>query len=113
VIVTGDFNAGEQNPAIRFLLGEIDKPYAEGGSVPSPNLVDTFREVWPDTKDVGTFNSFRGARTGEKIDAVFVSREWDVTVAAIVRTESDGRYPSDHFPVVATISLGGDTTGGN
>jgi endonuclease/exonuclease/phosphatase family metal-dependent hydrolase len=83
-IVTGDFNAGEENPAMLLLLGE-------GQQI-----------------DLGTgypFNAFRGERTGEKIDAVLVSSDWHVSKAAIVRTAVDERYPSDHFPVVATISL--------
>jgi len=106
VILTGDFNAGEDNPAMRYLRGEIEMAYAAGTeAVPPPNLRDTYRVVHPDSTVVGTFNGFRGDRSGEKIDAVLVSHEWRVTAAAIVRTSVGGRYPSDHFPVVATISL--------
>jgi endonuclease/exonuclease/phosphatase family metal-dependent hydrolase len=42
---------------------------------------------------------------GEKIDYVFVPPGIGVIDAAIVRTERDGRYPSDHFPVTARIRL--------
>ncbi len=109
VIVTGDFNAGEQNSAMRYLRGEVGRAWAKSDTAPSaPGLIDTFRRVHPDATDVGTFNAFRGVTTGERIDAILVSRDWSVQDAAIVRTSSGGRYPSDHFPVSAVLRL---TTG--
>ncbi|MHC4209239.1 MAG: endonuclease/exonuclease/phosphatase family protein [Planctomycetota bacterium] len=89
VIVTGDFNAGEANPAIRHLK--------EAG------LVDTFRILHPDVEPVGTFHGFKGGRAGEKIDGVWVTPDWEIIQAAIDRTENGGRYPSDHFPVMAVL----------
>ncbi len=109
VIVTGDFNAGEQNSAMRYLRGEVGRAWAKSDTAPpAPGLTDTFRRVHPDATDVGTFNAFRGVTTGERIDAILVSRDWSVQDAAIVRTSSGGRYPSDHFPVSAVLRL---TTG--
>jgi endonuclease/exonuclease/phosphatase family metal-dependent hydrolase len=92
VIVTGDFNAGEDNPAFRRLV-EHDRP----------RLVDTFRALHSDARGVGTFNAFTGERTGDKIDAVLASPDWDVLEASILRLNEDGRYPSDHFPVTAIL----------
>lgn len=93
VIVTGDFNAGESNPAVIAMTA--------GGI-----FVDSFRALNPSEPTVGTFTGFKpGQITGDKIDYVFVPRETTVTSAAIVRTSRDGRYPSDHFPVVARIQL--------
>jgi len=89
VIVTGDFNAGEANPAFVALTAN--------------GLRDTFRALHPDADSAGTFNAFEGIRTGEKIDAVLVSDGWAVLDASIVRTNRDGRYPSDHFPVTAVL----------
>jgi endonuclease/exonuclease/phosphatase family metal-dependent hydrolase len=95
VIVTGDFNVGETNAALPALIG---------GS--TPLLVDTFRRLHPDTKEVGTFTGFDAARTtGDKIDYVLVTPSVEVLKAAIVRTAKDGRLPSDHFPVTATLRL--------
>lgn len=88
-IVTGDFNAGEKNPAFRYLLNR--------------GLFDTFRERHPKDSLVGTFHRFRGRLNGEKIDAVLTTPEWIVIDAAIVRHNRDGRYPSDHFPVTAVV----------
>ncbi len=106
VIVTGDFNAGEENPVMRYLLGSVAR--ASAGTEPvaaTPGLVDAFRSVHPAATDVGTFNSFRGATSGDKIDAVLVSPLWTVIDATILRTSFDGRYPSDHFPVTAVLRL--------
>jgi endonuclease/exonuclease/phosphatase family metal-dependent hydrolase len=98
VIVTGDFNVGEDNPAIHHLVGP------PGG--PAGAFVDTFRVLHPDAKEVGTFTGFKfGSTTGAKIDYVLVQPGTTVLAAAIVRTSRDGRYPSDHFPVTATLRL--------
>jgi endonuclease/exonuclease/phosphatase family metal-dependent hydrolase len=91
VIVTGDFNTGEKNPATQAMLTAFR---------------DTFRVVHPEATDVGTANQFTfGKIDGEKIDYVFVQPDAQVLSAAIVRTGIDGRYPSDHFPVVAHVRL--------
>ena len=98
VIVTGDFNAGEGSAVMGTLVGSTESTSAAG-------LKDSFRVLHPDAVDVGTFNGFRGRTTGDKIDAVLISGEWDVVSAEILRTSRSGKYPSDHFPVVATLRL--------
>jgi endonuclease/exonuclease/phosphatase family metal-dependent hydrolase len=101
VIVMGDFNAGEQNPAI-VTMRRVDQP-DDAEDPACPPLRDSFRVVHPDEKRVGTFNAFRGISTGEKIDYIFVDDGWDVVDAAIDFTMPDGRCPSDHFPVIAAL----------
>jgi endonuclease/exonuclease/phosphatase family metal-dependent hydrolase len=59
----------------------------------------------PDAAEVGTFNGFKGDRSGEKIDYVFVPAGVKVLEAKILHNNVDGRYPSDHFPVVARVRL--------
>jgi endonuclease/exonuclease/phosphatase family metal-dependent hydrolase len=95
VLVTGDFNAGEENPAFRTLLVAGD-----------PSLRDSFRARFPDALGVGTFHGFQGGSEGEKIDAILVGPEWEVMDAGILRVGPDGRYPSDHYPVVAILGWG-------
>ena len=88
-VVTGDFNAGEDNPAAIAMRA---------------SFVDTFRALHPDAKEAGTFNGFKpGQTTGDKIDFVFAEPGTEVLDAAIVRGSRDGRYPSDHFPVTARV----------
>lgn len=90
-IVTGDFNAGEQNPATTAMRASFQ---------------DTFRLRFPDARDVGTFSGFKPDQTtGDKIDYVFVEPGTEVLDAAIVRTAQGGRSPSDHFPVTARVRL--------
>jgi endonuclease/exonuclease/phosphatase family metal-dependent hydrolase len=100
VVVTGDFNVGEDNPALHYLVG------APGAPATAPRaLVDTFRVLHPAATEVGTFTGFTfGETKGAKIDYVLVQPGTQVLSADIVRTSRDGRYPSDHFPVTARIS---------
>jgi endonuclease/exonuclease/phosphatase family metal-dependent hydrolase len=101
VIVTGDFNVGEGNPALHRLTGVPGL----AGTLPAP-FVDALRMVYPAEKIVGTFNGFKfGAIDGDKIDYVLVQPGTTVTEASIIRTSRDNRYPSDHFPVTARVSL--------
>jgi endonuclease/exonuclease/phosphatase family metal-dependent hydrolase len=99
LIVTGDLNAGEDNPAIKYLKGEVGEPPVK--------LVDTFRALHADATEAGTFNGFRGLATGPKIDYVLVEPGTTVRTARILDDNDDGRYPSDHFPVVAEIVFSG------
>lgn len=103
VIVTGDFNIDEQNPATRWLLGE--EHALPGAGKAGVELVDTFRAVHPDARGVGTFTGFTFGNIDErKIDYVLTGPGFVVRDARIVRTSRDRRYPSDHFPVVATLA---------
>jgi endonuclease/exonuclease/phosphatase family metal-dependent hydrolase len=105
-IITGDFNAGENNPAILYLKGKTGFDDGKGGELKNPHLVvDTFRLLHPEAKDVGTFNEFKGIRTGDKIDYIFVTPGAKVLEATILYDNVEGRYPSDHFPVTATLGL--------
>ncbi|WP_437836045.1 RICIN domain-containing protein [Sorangium sp. So ce1153] len=108
VIFTGDFNVGESNLAVLYVKG--DAPRASGGSAPvpaPPGFVDTFRVLYPSATEVGTFNGFRGDKTGAKIDFIFANPTPVVEVleAQIIHTSRDGLYPSDHFPVTARLRL--------
>ena len=98
VIVTGDFNVGEANPALSTLT-------VPGGSG-APAFLDTFRVLHADVKDAGTFSGFKFGTGGpDKIDYVLVQPGTEVTSAEIVRYSRNNRYPSDHFPVTARVRL--------
>jgi endonuclease/exonuclease/phosphatase family metal-dependent hydrolase len=92
-LVMGDLNADEDNPAIGALTrkGEL--------------LSDSFRALHPDAKDAWTFHGFTGVPEKRKIDYVLTTRQWRVSKSRIVRDHDGARYPSDHFPVIATVSL--------
>jgi endonuclease/exonuclease/phosphatase family metal-dependent hydrolase len=92
VLLFADFNSGESNPAFQALISSDRVP-----------LHDTFRAVHPTATVVGTFNSFRGDSTGEKIDAILASRSWEVRDAGIDRTRFGPLWASDHFAVTAVV----------
>ena len=105
-IVTGDFNTGENNPVVTYLKGKTSLTGANGRLSQNPvPMVDTFRVLHPDVKDVRTGHGFRGTRKGNKIDYVFVPSSIKVLEAQILYDNIDGRYPSDHYPVNATLHL--------
>jgi len=105
VLLTGDFNTGEDNPVVRYLKGELESPVASGDFSKNPVvLVDTFRVLHPDEKVVGTFHSFNGDRTRDKIDYIFAQPGTKVLRTEILRDNTDNRYPSDHFPIVAVLA---------
>ena len=112
VIVTGDFNTGESNPALHVLVGPAGPATLPAAGAPLPPFIDTFRALHRDEKEVGTFTSFVfGQTSGDKIDYVLVEPGTEVLAAAIVRTGEGRRYPSDHFPVTARIRLPASTAG--
>jgi endonuclease/exonuclease/phosphatase family metal-dependent hydrolase len=67
---------------------------------------DSFREIHPD-EVANTFHGFRGrgAKSLGKIDYILCDERWRVLAAEVVRANSDGRYPSDHFPIVADLEI--------
>ena len=97
VIVTGDFNAGEDNPAYRAFFGVNDGKKSL--------LRDVYRLMHPTrTTTEGTFSNFKaGQISGPRIDWIGVSAEWKIVKADIDRTQRDGRTPSDHFAVTAVL----------
>jgi len=96
VVVMGDLNANEENPAVRLLLDP-------GGPLP---LRNAYRAVHPDALG-GTFNGFDPGSEGGRamIDYVLVGPGARVLDAGIDRARIDARHPSDHFPVWADLAL--------
>ncbi|MEO5915537.1 MAG: endonuclease/exonuclease/phosphatase family protein [Luteolibacter sp.] len=95
-IITGDFNAAEDNPAIEKVKASPFHP------------IDTWRELNPavPAAESGTMSQFTGARDTAKIDYIFVPAGTRLVDAEIIRTNVDGIYPSDHYPVRASIEFG-------
>ncbi len=91
VILTGDFNCGDDNAAIKTIL--------------KSRLIDSFRKLHVKDLNEGTFNSFKGETNGDKIDFIFVTKDFKVNKSEIVRTNYNGKYPSDHFPVIAILKF--------
>jgi len=93
-LVMGDFNMEEDNPAMQPLL-----------KAEALRLYDTFRPLHPMTPRQGTFHGFMGEQGGEKIDYILASEAFRTLETNILYDNTEGRYPSDHFPLVARLSL--------
>jgi len=100
-IVTGDFNAGEDNVAVRFLKGQT----VDGLGKAPLAMKDTYRLLNPHLDKVGTQTGFMGIGGNKKIDYIFAGPHIKVLQAEIMRIDYNGRYPSDHFPVTATLLI--------
>jgi endonuclease/exonuclease/phosphatase family metal-dependent hydrolase len=99
VILVGDFNTGEGTAPYATLRGK------ESDANP---LVDSFRAAHAQRGgEEGTFNGFKGARTGDRIDWIFHTPDVETLNCEIVRDAEGQRYPSDHFPVAAELAYEG------
>jgi endonuclease/exonuclease/phosphatase family metal-dependent hydrolase len=94
-IVMGDFNAPETSPELQVLL--------QGEHA----LIDSYRALFPTASaDEGSFGGWEGKRDGDRIDFILHTKEFKPVTAEVVRTNYDGLWPSDHYPVTATLRLG-------
>ncbi len=101
-ILSGDFNAAPYSEPYRILFGQ-----SQGDGTHRVQLTDTFAKTHPNaTGREASFSSFRPNVTeGTRIDWIAVSPEWEVESATIDRTQYNGRLPSDHFPITATLQI--------
>ena len=93
VVLMGDFNCTPGSDPYELITGE------EVG----PALVDARELAAEVAGPVETFHDFDG-EPDERIDYVFVDSGTEVRRYETVTRDRDGSYPSDHFPVLATVS---------
>ena len=97
VILLGDFNATEGNPAVDVLAGRV-KGWQH-------SLVDTYHTLHPQVKSRRTLHFWSNSRAGWlKVDHILVSAPVAVEAAEILYPRSGEMPASDHFPVSAIIS---------
>ena len=104
VIVMGDFNCLPESDPIKAM---------KVGAGPHPvKLVDAWAEVNPQEPDNATWNGWKVALQGRRIDLVLVSQGVHVKQSTIDRTLVEGRPVSDHWPVRVTFELSGGVGNG-
>jgi endonuclease/exonuclease/phosphatase family metal-dependent hydrolase len=99
-VFMGDFNAPEDSEVLEIIKGNSLAKQDHG-----IQMVDSFRVLHPQRKNVGTYNGFTGQSDGPKIDYIMVKSNIRVIEASILQTNPKGRYPSDHFPVTAHLRI--------
>ncbi len=96
LIVLGDFNCAPQSDAYEELT-------TERGNL--AELYDPFVELNLTERAVGTYHGFDGEPDSARIDWILFNRRWWPRDIWIDQRAHDGRYPSDHFPVIADLEL--------
>jgi endonuclease/exonuclease/phosphatase family metal-dependent hydrolase len=107
VVVMGDFNATEDSPPYRVLT-RTDSAAAGGDAGSALRLRDAFHaSEQPHHGPASTYNGFDGRlHEGRRIDHVFVGPRVQVRRHGTLTDRWNGRFPSDHCPVLAEIVLG-------
>lgn len=94
VVVTGDFNCDDDSGPYQALVAQTA----------TPALRDAYRAVHPARNEhEASFHAFQGNEVGTRIDWILPSQHFAAKSATIDRTNRQGRYPSDHFPVTAEL----------
>lgn len=121
VIVTGDFNNTEDSEAYRILTGKYSIEAASNKSLRDSKYACSREHHGPSI----TFHDFEAAeylyyiskmdsyknnelymRKFQNIDYVFIKNNFHVLSHGTLADNWDGRYPSDHMPVVADLKYG-------
>ena len=106
VVLLGDFNAADANPAFGYFTGRAVS--LSGAAVPPMKtpLTDVFRvKVPPGGRSQQTLHLWRDLREAwPRIDHILVSHGAKVEATGIQRQPKIEERPSDHFPVWATVS---------
>ncbi len=98
-VLMGDFNAAPGSAALRAF--EESEPQRRGLFMTnSYNLL-----VQSDPAECRSYHGFRGKTFGTPIDYIFTSKEIGIDEIALDRTCGSTGYPSDHYPVVARITI--------
>ncbi|MES2875006.1 MAG: endonuclease/exonuclease/phosphatase family protein [Bacteroidota bacterium] len=92
VLLTGDFNGNRES--------EWYKTLANSGIIR-----DTYKDVKYPYENNSSTNGFRTPRGMGVIDHIFISKHFSASRWGILTDTYFGKFPSDHFPVAATVTL--------
>lgn len=95
VILMGDFNTNPESPLIQ---GITNGRWSE--------------QQWVAVQDYdqnlyhqATMGGFKGREKGLHLDYIFVSPHYQIGKTEIIKDVKEGRYPSDHYPLLSEIKL--------
>ena len=92
VLLTGDLNGGRESEWYQTLAT-------------SGLLTDVFTKVKFPYANNSSMNGFRTPRGRTVIDHIFMTKQFTASRWGILTDSYFGKYPSDHFPVLAVVEL--------
>lgn len=95
-IILGDFNAKPDSVLVKNMKNGF---YSDRKFIASKDIDESLYEM-------STMSKFKGNEKGLHIDYIFVTNDVDIIKTKIVRDNFNGKYPSDHYPLVTEIELG-------
>jgi endonuclease/exonuclease/phosphatase family metal-dependent hydrolase len=96
-IITGDFNAKPSDEPIQVITNPGDQLHLINSMDISSN---------PHYGPTGTFNAFGPKEVSDQpIDYIFLKNKWNVLRHATISQTWNGLFASDHFAVLATLTL--------
>ena len=95
IILMGDFNATPNSKVIKNI---------SNSKICNKRLIAA-QEINKELYTKATMGKFKGKETGTHIDYIFVSEDIEIVNAEIIKYNVNGKYPSDHYPVVAEINI--------
>jgi endonuclease/exonuclease/phosphatase family metal-dependent hydrolase len=95
VIVMGDFNMNTDDPAMTAFG-------ADGAQI---RYINVWQYLHPDQPGITTFHAFGAEPAGPCLDHIFIDETVKIIEVAIDAREFGGRYPSDHFPIIAHLKV--------
>jgi endonuclease/exonuclease/phosphatase family metal-dependent hydrolase len=90
IILTGDFNTDAATEPYNILTAALSDARVHAANTSGP---------------VGTFHGFTGKPRSDRIDWILYRGKLKPVSVAALTDNADGRYPSDHFPVLAVFEL--------
>ena len=100
LVLTGDFNCTASDAPYETLTAKKSEAAATGDPLEDARAISSTEPAGPDS----TWNGFRQIVPGRTIDFIFVRRA-KVHGHRVLDPREEGRFLSDHLPVVAEISL--------
>jgi endonuclease/exonuclease/phosphatase family metal-dependent hydrolase len=95
IILMGDFN---DTPDSKLIKNFKDGKFSRRKLTPVQDINEVLYSE-------ATRDKFKRTERGVHIDYIFVSEEIEVINAEIVKYNIDGKYPSDHYPLMADIKI--------
>ncbi|MGG7177789.1 endonuclease/exonuclease/phosphatase family protein [Clostridium paraputrificum] len=95
IILMGDFNATPESKVIKEFK---DGKYYDKKLIAAQ---EHNKEIYKHT----TMSMFKGKEKGMHIDYIFVSEDIDISEVKIIKDNLNGKYPSDHYPLMCEINL--------